>query len=130
MPETDNLDGYRADPDLTAANPEDELRARLGDEAYNVDLLIFGQQMEEFVSKHPVGRRLYEKAQVEVARCTQILFSSATLDTDRVREAHFNGRVAIAMLKMIDDAITQGIEAKRAILADDGSDTPTGDEHG
>lgn len=129
MPDTDNLDGYRADPDLTV-NPEDELRARLGEDAYNVDLLIFGQQMEEFVSKHPVGRRLYEKAQAEVARCTQVIFSSATLEVPAVREAHFNGRVAIAMLKLIDEAITQGVEAKRAILADDGSDTPTGSEHG
>lgn len=126
---TDPLDGFRdTRPQVTEEDPETELRRRMGpDNEVLVDALILSEQMEEWINKDPVGKFLYTQANERITQCTETLFALPTLDNPKAIEAHFNGRVAISMLKLIDDAIKAGRESARLISSQDGSDI-TGDD--
>jgi hypothetical protein len=126
---TDPLDGFRdTRPPATEEDPETALRRRVGPEnEVLVDALILSEQMETWINEDPIGKYLYAQANERITQCTETLFSLPSLDNPKAVDAHFNGRVAISMLKLIDDAIKAGRESAQLISSQDGSDI-TGDE--
>lgn len=132
----DPLEGFRGPVEGTTSPEEDpaaKLRERLGEDAELVAVVQFGAEMEEWCQNHPVGRYIYSHCAHTVAESTAFLFQASALDSSQARLAHFNGRVACAMLKLIDKAILAGQEAGKTISAADGStpeDPPDGEDNG
>lgn len=86
-----------------------------------MSLVEFSAEMERFCEEHPVGRYIYAQCAKRTAAATQVIFSHADLKAEKVQAAHFDGRVALAVLKLFDEAILAGQEAARTIAAADGS---------
>lgn len=130
---SDPLAGFRGGtsppPTATEPDPAEELRKRLGpEESELVAVVQFSAEMEDFVQQHPVGKRLYEHCTRKVSACSEVIFTTHDLSTDKVKKAHFEGRVACEVLKFFDAAILAGQDAEQAITAADGS--TDGDKNG
>jgi hypothetical protein len=121
MTEKDPLDGFRGRAGATTADPEKaeaELRRRLGDDEALVDVLIVSERMEAWINADPVGKYVYKHAQDRLDAAIKTMFTETDPGNDRARAAHFEGRVAIAMLRMIDETLQAGVDAAQAITAE------------
>jgi hypothetical protein len=122
MTEKDPLDGFRGRADINGAQTaeaEYELRDRLGPESEGlVDLLIMSELMEDWINADPVGKLVYSNAKAQVDRATRELFAESDVSSTKAADAHFRGRVAIAMLQMIEETLQAGRNAAQAITAE------------
>lgn len=122
MEKKDPLEGFRGRAGATNSDPEKaeaELRRRLGDDESLVDVLIVSERMEAWINADPVGKYVYKHAQDRLDAAIRTIFTESDPGNERARAAHFDGRVAIAMLKMIDETLQAGVNAAQAITADE-----------
>lgn len=113
-------EAHEHDPPVTAelegAEAEAQLEARLGDGLKHlIEIVRFGQETELFLKEQPVARYLVERAERQMTEATRQLLDMNSLEGTKAAKAHFNARVAVAILRWLDEAVTQGREAELAI---------------
>lgn len=125
---------HQDDPrtDLTpeeALDAEDALGQRLGEDRSLIELVRFGLDMEEFTRTH-VGKYLVHRAEGELNEATKVLLDLNDLAGKDAADAHMQARVALKVLRWLDDVVQQGREAERSISERDHAGQPVDDEHG
>jgi hypothetical protein len=99
---------------------EAALKERLGDEqAHLIEFVKLGLATETFIEKNPVGRYLVKDAYSDLSEALKALLDMDSLDDTKARALFMQAKVARAMLTKIDQAITAGLEAERAIEGQD-----------
>jgi len=119
MSESDPLDGFR---DKSPAEVEAELRRKLGDSEFLVDLLHMGDQMRAWIETPP-GALLYATLRDQVNEALAKLLLAPTLSTEAAIAAHAEGRAAYRALELINQTLRAGEEAERTLNAQES--TPT-----
>jgi hypothetical protein len=121
MADKDPLDGFRGAkaPDDEEHVAEAELRNRLGENEGLVDILIMSERMESWINQDPVGKFIFKQAQDDLDAAVKTIFSETDLASAACRDAHFRGRVAIAMLGLIEETLQAGKNAAQAITGED-----------
>jgi hypothetical protein len=122
-------DAHENDPPISA-EPVDEIEAalaeRLGDERYLIELVRFGLDTEKFVNTNPIGKYLVSRGETELNEAVKKLLDLKDLQSEDARIAHGEARVALMVLRWLDEAITRGVESERLMSARDLTETPHG----
>jgi hypothetical protein len=90
-----------------------------------IQVMQFGQEMQAFIEKQPAGRYLIRHAEQQLAESVRKLLDLDSLDDTKARDAHFQARIAVGILRFIEDAVVSGQEAEDSIRAHDEVDDPT-----
>lgn len=108
-PEDDALDGFRAQdlPDLS--DDEAALLRALEENRGVLEVINVGVDMQRFKASK-AGETVWKNAETKLAESIQVWLSTDDCTTPKVRNAHFNARVAIEVLKTFQEAIDAGRE--------------------
>ena len=106
-----------AEPDLTGygAEPqgaEAELRSRLGEHDFLVDLFQIGEQMQGFVET-PAGAFLFTTLRGDVNTGLKGLLGEPSPDTEAARKFFAQAKTAWAALSLIQETLSMGRVADR-----------------
>lgn len=116
-------EAHEHDPPITSEDveaAEQQLASNLGDELKHlVEVVRFGHETEIFLKQNPVGRYLVAKAEADLAEATRQLLDMDSLRGKKARDVHAQARVAVAVLRWLDEAISAGREAELAAQAVD-----------
>jgi hypothetical protein len=80
-----------------------------------IEVVRFGLEMQAFVEHQPVGRYLVSTAEAQLGENIRKLLDLDSLDGPIARDAHFKARVAVGILKIIEEATVSGQEAEASI---------------
>lgn len=96
-------------------DPTEALEHRLGDELKHlIQVVHFGHEMELF-SKSKVGAYLIQRAEGQLNEATRQLLDMNSLEGTKPAEAHMKAKVAIEILRWINEAIDAGKETELSI---------------
>lgn len=115
-------EAHEHDPPVSAtpSEVEQQLEANLGDEMQHlIEVVRFGHEAELFVAKNPIGKYLVAKAEDQLNEATRLLLDMDSLRGKKARETHFRAKVAIGMLRLINEAVEAGHDAEKQIQAQD-----------
>jgi len=99
---------------------ERELRMQLGAEATDtVEIFNFGLDVQRFLEASPVGKYIVTLAERDAAEGLMVITAAVDLDTDEVRKAHMQVKVAQGILGMLSDAIMAGTQAEDSLKSED-----------
>ena len=104
------LEGYGAEP----SGAEAELRRRLGEHDFLVDLFQLGEQMREFIET-PVGAFLFAELRSDVNSGIKGLLDQPAVDSDNARAYFAKAKTAWASLVLIQETLEMGPVAERMI---------------
>lgn len=105
-----DLSDYGAEPQ----GAEGELRRRLGEHDFLVDLFQLGEQMQGFIET-PAGAFLFKTLQDNVNSGLKGLLGEPTSDTDAARRFFAQAKTAWAALSLIQETLQMGRVADRMI---------------
>lgn len=103
-------------------SPEAELRRRLGDHDFLVDLFQLGEQMQAFIETTP-GNFLFRTLKDDVNRNLKDLLAEPSLGTDRANAAWARAKTAWAALVLIEETLAMGSTAE-SMISETGVVTP------
>jgi hypothetical protein len=110
---------HELDPPI-APEPEAVLASRLGDDQRHlIEIVRFGIETEAFVKAHPVGQYLVNRAESDLSASVRELLDMSSLADTKAADTFNKAKAAINLLRYIDEAITAGQEAGRAIEGED-----------
>ncbi len=111
----ENLDDETLLQELKRNNP--------GELAEEADLFSLGEKMQKWIDEDEIGQYLFNRMNLIVAEESSRLFAETSPDTIEARRAHFEIKVAQAMLGLFQEAIERGHAAEELLLAADDMDT-------
>lgn len=116
----DPLEGFRGDLPLSPEMEEasEKLKERLGEDAHLVEMFMFGEEMLRF-QETKIGKHMVEKANAQLSEATRRMFNETDVTSDAFKKAHFEGTVALALLRLMDNAISSGKKAAEIIQSHD-----------
>jgi Na+-transporting NADH:ubiquinone oxidoreductase subunit NqrC len=101
--------------ELKANNPEE-----LAEEA---DLFSLGEKMKQWIEEDEIGKYIYNRINMMVVDESSRLFAEQRPDTDEAFKAHFQIKIAQAMLNLIQEAVERGRAAEELLTTADEMDT-------
>ena len=111
-------DAQNADRLLDDVVLERELRQALGPEREGlVDVLRIGQDMEQFLLQNPAAKKMAQWAFDQASAAALVLFGSSDITTQECQDAHFEGRLGMAMISVMNQMLVEGRAAEQMILA-------------
>jgi hypothetical protein len=113
-----DLDGYGAAPQ----GAEAELRRRLGEQDFLVDLFQLGEQMRGF-TETPAGAFLFKTLKDDVNSGIKGLLDQPTPDTETARAFFAKAKTAWAALVLIEETLAMGPVAE-SMMTEMGQATP------
>lgn len=105
-----DLSDYGAEPQ----GPEGELRRRLGEHDFLVDLFQLGEQMQGFIET-PAGAYLFATLRGDVNSGLKGLMGEPSPDTETARKFFAQAKTAWAALSLIQETLSMGRTADRMI---------------
>lgn len=97
---------------------EDALGQKLGEDRHLIELVRFGQDMEEFAAT-TIGKYFVNRAEGELNDAVSKLLDLNDLAGKDAAEAHAEAKIALKMLRWMDEAVTSGRDAERNIVGRD-----------
>lgn len=115
------------DPPVTEETPvdraEQELAERVGDDfKHLIEVMRFGQETEQFINSNPVGRFLVTRAEEDLNSAVKELLDLDSLKGKTARTAFEKAKVAVKVLRWIDETITAGKDSELAITGLDATE--------
>jgi hypothetical protein len=112
-------EAHEHDPPVTAEAQleaaEAQLESRLGDELKHlIEIVHFGHDMAVW-AKTRVGAYFVNRAEEDLTEATRQLLDMNSLQDKKAADAHMKARVAVTVLRWINEAVTAGEEAELAI---------------
>lgn len=102
---------------------EQALASTLGDELKHlVEIVHFGHDVEEFMSKSPVGRALVARMEADLNEAIRQLLDLDSLRGKKARVIFDKAKTAVTALRYLNESITAGLDAERMIQAHDQAD--------
>lgn len=115
----DPLDGYRAvSPEEELAPIEQLLKRQMAENAKLIQLVTRSEALQLWLET-PAGEGLQNLANIRLNDAMKALLHTKDLTTKVAQEAHFQARVCIGMIEMIDEVLKAGPEARAYVEASD-----------
>ena len=89
-----------------------------------VNAFQLGRSMVEFCERNPAGRKLVEDAQARLRDAIDKWLKESDTGSDVARQAHFEARVAVELLKTVETAVLSGRNAEQVISEHEASSDP------
>lgn len=116
----DALAGYRAidrdDEDL--APVEALLKRQMADNAKLIQLVTRSEALDQWMQS-PAGAALQQETNLQLDAAMTVWLTCTDPGSPEARKAHFDARVAVGMMKLVEKILTAGPEARRAVAASD-----------
>lgn len=115
----DALDGYRAvSPDEELAPGEALLKRQMAENAKLIQLVTRSEALQRWLES-PAGEGLQALTNTRLNDAMKVWLHCRDPGTEGARAAHFQARVCIGVIEMIDEIVTAGPEARSAVEASD-----------
>lgn len=115
----DPLDGYRAaDPDDGFSPEERLLHSQIAQNATLIKLVNRSEALQRWLEK-PEGEGLQDQVNIKLNEAMKVWLHSDDPCSLEVRRAHFEARVAIGTLEMVESVLKAGPEARRLVEISD-----------
>jgi hypothetical protein len=115
----DPLDGYRASNRDDEFSPEELLlRRQMADNAKLIQLVQRSEALQRWLES-PEGEGLQDQVNIRLNEAMKVWLHAADPCSAEVKRAHFDARVALGALEMVESVLGAGPEARRLVEISD-----------